>query len=74
MQLDYIIPADTTILIDTSDGTIVNAAGGSLFDKKADGASFFKLLPGANPIVFSTSDSSDTGHLELVWHDGSICP
>jgi hypothetical protein len=73
MQLDYTIPDGTTVLIDTNDSTILNAAGGSLFDKKADGASFFKLLPGANNIVFSTGDSSDTGYLELLWHDGSIC-
>jgi hypothetical protein len=73
MQLDYAIPDGTTVLIDTSDSTILNAAGGSLFNKKAEGASFFKLLPGANPIVLSTGDSSDTGHLELLWHDGSIC-
>jgi hypothetical protein len=74
MQLNYTIPAGTTVLIDTSDDTILIEGGGSLFDRRADGVSFFKLLPGANPIVFSTGDSSDTGHLELVWHDGSICP
>lgn len=74
MQLNYTIPAGTTVLIDTSDGTILNADGGSLFDRRANGISFFQLLPGANPIAFSTSDSTDTGHLELVWHDGSICP
>jgi Phage tail protein len=74
MQLDYTIPAGTTVLIDTSDNTILIEAGGSLFDRRSSGASFFKLLPGANPIVFSTSDSSDTGHVELLWHDGSICP
>ena len=74
MQLDYTIPAGPTVLIDTSDNTILIEGGGSLFDRRASGVSFFKLLPGANPIVFSTSDSSDTGHLELLWHDGSICP
>jgi hypothetical protein len=73
MQLDYTIPDGTTVLIDTSDHTILIEGGGSLFDRRAEGASFFPLLPGANPIVFSTGDSSDTGHLQVLWHNGSIC-
>ena len=73
MQLDYTIPAGMTVFVDSHDNTILIEGGGSLFDRRAEGASFFPLLPGANPIVFSTGVSSDTGHLELKWHDGSIC-
>jgi hypothetical protein len=72
MQLNYTIPTGETILVDSSDNTILIQGGGSRFNKKADGADFFKLLPGANPIVFSTGSSSDTGHLTVRWNDGSI--
>lgn len=73
MQLDYTIPDGTTVEVDSSDNTILMFGGGSLFDEKADGADFFPLVPGANEIVFSTGDSTDTGHLVLRWRDGSIC-
>ena len=73
MQLNYTIPSGTTIKVDSSDNTILTVGGGSEIDKKASGANFFPLVPGANNIVFSTGDSSDTGHLVLRWHDGSIC-
>jgi len=73
MQLNYTIPTGTTIRVDSSDNTILTVGGGSEIDKKAAGANFFPLVPGANNIVFSTGDSSDTGHLVLRWRDGSIC-
>ena len=72
MQLDYIIPAGMTVFIDSKDNTILIEGGGSLIDKKAPGSKFFYLAPGANDIVFSTSDSTDTGHLKLRWRNASI--
>lgn len=72
MQLNYTIPDGTTVLVDTKENTILIEGGGSVIDKKVSGAEFFSLLSGENDIVFSTSNSSDTGHLLLRWHHGSI--
>jgi hypothetical protein len=72
MQLDYTIPAGMTVLVDSHDNTILIDGGGSLIDKKAAGSQFLPLSPGANDIIFSTGDSSDTGHLKLRWRNASI--
>jgi hypothetical protein len=72
IQLNYTIPTGMTVLIDTSDNTVLIDGGGSLFDKKVAGSEFFPLLPGANDIVFSTGNSSDTGYLRLRWRNASI--
>jgi Phage tail protein len=72
MQLDYTIPAGMTVLVDSHDNTILIDGGGSLIDKKAPGSHFFSLAPGPNNIIFSTGDSSDTGHLKLRWRNASI--
>jgi hypothetical protein len=72
MQLDYTIPAGMTVFVDSHDNTILIEGGGSLINKKASGSKFFSLAPGANDIIFSTSDSTDTGHLKLRWRNASI--
>jgi hypothetical protein len=72
VQLNYVIPAGTTVQLDAADNTVLITGGGSLIDKLADGSRLFNLVPGANAITFSTGDSSDTGSLKVKWHDGSI--
>lgn len=71
MQLNITMGASDEVVINMAEKTIT-LNGTSILDAKVGGSSWWALVPGLNPISFSTSSSSDTGTLEIEWYDAVL--
>jgi hypothetical protein len=72
LQLAYTIPFGSSAVVDMKNNTIALASGLGLLETKVQGSSWWGLVPGDNPLSFSTGNSGDTGWLQIAWNNASI--
>lgn len=63
MQLNYLVAADQTVVIDMYEKTILLNGTSSILSAKTDESNWFGIDPGDNDIRISSGSSSDTGNL-----------
>jgi hypothetical protein len=68
-QLNRVLAGGETVVIDMAEKTIMLGGTTPLLTAKSDDSTWWGLVPGPNPISFSSGSASDDGTLEITWHN-----
>lgn len=72
MQLTYTIPGGSYVDVDMYEKTILLNDDSSVLSTRTDDSDWWGLEPGNNVISFNTSDSTDTGNMEITGWPGYL--
>ena len=72
MQVNRVISGGETVVIDMAEKTIMLNSSTSILVNKANDSRWWGLMPGTNPINFSSGSASDTGTLEITWYSARL--
>lgn len=72
MQLNYTIPAGSTVTIDMAQKIILLNGNSPLISAKESASDWWGLRPDSNLITFNTGSTSDTGTMEITFYPAWI--
>ncbi len=72
IQLNYTFDVSDVLVIDMGAKTVLLNGTTNLISAKTSASDWWSLVPGNNVINYTTSTSSDTGTVEVTWHNGFV--